>query len=300
MDLAQLELLAAVAEERSFTRAAERLHRTQPAVSQALRRLEEEVGATLVDRSSRDASLTAEGKVLHEYAQRMLKLRRDAGEALEALRGLQRGTVVVAANEFTATHLLPVLAEFRRRHPHLRVEVHRSLARDIPTAVLGRDAELGVLTYRATQPGLVAQQIAIDDLVLLVPPEHPLARRGTVSIRQLGGESFLAHHVRSPNRERVVKAFARHRTTLDIVMELPTLDAVKRLVVERVGIALMPARVAEPELARGELVGLTVREMRFPRPVLLVHRRDAPLSRAAEALLECAREVAPRGAARTG
>jgi DNA-binding transcriptional LysR family regulator len=291
LDLAQLEVLVAIAQERGFTRAAARLHRTQPAVSQSVRRLEEEIGTPVVDRSSKDGRLTAAGQLLHGFALQMLNLRRDARAALHELGDLKRGKLSLAANEYTVTHLLPALAEYHRRHPLVRVEVRRSLATRIPSEILNRDAEIGVLSYRPTNPGLAALPFAKDDLALLVAPSHPLASRRQVSVRDLGVESFLAHNVRSPNRERAVETFERHRTPLNIVMELPTLEAVKRLVEDGLGVSLMPRRAAEAEIARGALVALTVREMRLERSIHLVHRKGVKLSHAAAAFVACAREV---------
>jgi DNA-binding transcriptional LysR family regulator len=288
VDLGELEVLVAVAQEKGFSRAAERLRRTQPAVSQAIRRLEEDVGTRLVDRSSKDGTLTAAGRLLYAHAQRLLQLRRAAELELHELRDLDRGSVAVAANEYTVLHLLDVLAEFRRRHPRIRVEVKRSLASEIPSEVLGRDVELGIVTYRPLQPGLSVIPIASDELVLLVAPSHPLAARARVSIRELGEEVFLAHNVRSPARDRVVKAFERQRTPLRIAMELPTLDAIHRLVAAGVGVALGPRRAAEAEIARGELAAVPVSDLRLSRPVNLVYRTAVQLSHAAAAFVACA------------
>ncbi len=297
MDLTQLEVLVAIADEKGFSRAGERLHRTQPAVSQSIRRLEDEVGKPLFDRSSKDATLTDAGRVLYAYAQQMLNLRRDARTALQELGDLRRGKVVIAANEYTVVHLLPFLSAYRARHPSIKIEVKRSLASEIPSELLRRDAEIGLLTYRPAQPGLAAVPVATDDLALLVAPRHPLAARSDVSIRELGAESFFAHNVRSPYRQRVVETFARYRTPLNIVIELPTLEAIKRLVESGLGVALMPRRVAQAEIARGDVAAVTVREMRFERPVYVVYRSGADLSHAARAFLACARapDVTNRG-----
>lgn len=292
MDLGELEVLVAVAQEKGFSRAAERLRRTQPAVSQAIRRLEEDVGTRLVDRSSKDGTLTAAGQLLYGHAQQLLNLRRDAEVAVRELHHLHAGRVVLAANEYTVLHVLDALARFRRRHPRIRVEVKRSLGSEIPSEVLGRDVELGLVTYRPVQPGLTVVPMATDDMVLLVAPDHPLAGRAQVSIRQLGEEAFLAHNARSPRRQRVVRTFERHRTPLRIVMELPTLDAIKRLVSAGVGVALAPRRAAEAEIARGEVAALTVREMRFATAVNLVYRKTVELSQAAAAFVACATERA--------
>lgn len=290
MELTQLEVLVAVAQEKGFSRAAQRLQRTQPAVSQAVRRLEEELGRRVFDRSSKDGTLTDAGKVLYGYALQMLNLRRDAASAIQELGELRRGKVVIAANEYTVVHLLPIIAAYRGVHPSVKVEVKRSLASEIPSELLRRDAELGVLTYRPTQPGLTSVAVARDDLALLVAPGHRLARRSEVSIRELGTETFLAHNVRSPYRERVLQSFARCRTSLNIAVELPSLDAIKRLVEQGVGVALMPRRVAQAEMARGELMALTVREMHFERTIHAVYRGNGDLSEAARAFLATARQ----------
>jgi len=293
VDLTQLEVLVAVAQEKGFSRAAERLHRSQPAVSQAIARLEDELQRTVFDRSSKDGTLTDSGRVLYAYAVQLLNLRRDAHAALQELADLRGGKVVVAANEYTVSHLLPFVASFRGRHPDVKVEVKRSLASEIPGELLRRDAELGLVSYRPAQPGLEIIQVSSDELVLLVPPGHRLAGRAGVSIRELGAESFLAHNVRSPNRERVVRTFERHRTALRIAIELPTLEAIRRLVERGIGVALMPRRAAEAEIARGDLVAVTLRELREERPIFLAYRAAAELSHAARAFLACAREAAP-------
>jgi DNA-binding transcriptional LysR family regulator len=291
VDLSHLEVLVAVAQEKGFSRAAERLHRTQPAVSQTIRRLEEELGKRVFDRSSKDGTLTDAGRVLYAYAQQILNLRRDARAAIQELGDLHRGKLVIAANEYTVVHLMPLVSAYRTRHPNIKLEVKRSLASEIPSELLRRDAEIGLLTYRPAQPGLAGMPVARDDLALLVAPDHRLARRASVSIRELGAESFLAHNVRSPYRERVVQTFDRYRTPLNIVIELPSLDAIKRLVERGLGVALMPRRVAQDEIARGDLVAITVREMRFRRLVHVVYRDGADLSHAARAFLACAREA---------
>src|SRR6202161_2093653 len=154
MDLGQLEVFLAVAHEKKFSRAAEKLHRTQSAVRQSIHKLEEEIGEALFDRSSRDGLLTDAGRVLQEYSERLLNLRGDAHAALVELKELQKGKLAIAANEFTALYLLPVLAEFRRLHPMIRITVRRSLGSHIPDDVLRHSTELGVLTYDPQEPQL--------------------------------------------------------------------------------------------------------------------------------------------------
>ena len=292
MDLGQLEVFLTVARERRFSRAAKKLYRTQSAVSQSIRKLEEEIGEPLFDRSSREGLLTDAGRVLQEYAERMLNLRADAREALVELRALHKGKLVISANEFTALYLLPVLAEFRRLHPMVKITVNRSLGSQIPDEVLRHTSELGVLTYDPQDTQLHATVVYLDELVFVVPPNHPLAKQSQVSIRQLGAESFVAHNVSSPYREKVLQAFRRHKTPLHMSVELPTLQAIKQFVAMGNGVALVPQISVEEELHRGELVQIPVRELRLDRRLRLIHRKAASLSHAARAFLAVAESFA--------
>jgi DNA-binding transcriptional LysR family regulator len=292
MDLAQLEVFLTVAREGRFSRAAVKLYRTQSAVSQSIRKLEEDVGESLFDRSSRDGLLTDAGRTLLEYAERLLNLRNDAQEALVELRELQKGKLVIAANEFTALYLLPVLAEFRRLHPMIKITVQRALGSHIPDDVMRHTSELGVLTYDPEEAQLHSIIVYLDELIFVVPPRHPLASERQVSIRQLGAESFVAHIVSSPYREKVIQAFKRHKTPLHMDIELPTLQAIKRFVAMGNGVALVPEISVETELARGELVRIPVRELRLHRKLRLVYRKSASLSHAARAFLKVAEAAA--------
>lgn len=291
MDINQLEVLIAVAGERGFSRAAEKLYRTQPAISQAIRRLEEEVGEPLFDRSSKDGTLTASGQVLLKYAQQIINLRRDAKLAVKELKDLQRGKVTLGANEYTVMYLLPVISVYRVRHPHIKIEVKRDLASRIPSEVLKRDVEIGIVSFRPNDPALATVAVATDELALIVAPKHPLARKKIVSVRELGVESFIAHNVRSPYRERVVETFEKHRTPLNISMELPTLEAIKRFVEQGMGVALVPRLAAQAEIERGQVVAIPVREMRLERKLYLIYRKGAKLSHAARAFLTVARDI---------
>jgi DNA-binding transcriptional LysR family regulator len=292
MDLAQLEVFVAVAQEGRFSRAAKKLFRTQSAISQSIRKLEEEIGEPLFDRSSREGLLTDAGRVLQEHAERLLNLREGAQQALLELRELQQGKLAIAANEFTALYLLPVLAEFRRLHPMIKITVQRTLGRNIPDDVLRHNCELGVLTYDPQTPQLRSAVVYLDELVLVVPPRHPLAAEPQASIKQLGAESFVAHNVSSPYRAKVIEAFKRHKTPLHMDIELPTLQAIKNFVAAGNGVAFLPEISVENELARGELKHIPVRELRLHRKLRLVYRKSASLSHAARAFLKVAETIA--------
>ncbi|MGB6973408.1 MAG: LysR substrate-binding domain-containing protein [Terracidiphilus sp.] len=292
MELSQLETFLAVAEERSFSRAAERLHRTQPAVSQAIRKLEETVGERLFDRAARDGALTAAGVLLREYALRLMALRREAASALDELKSLERGRLQLAANEYTCMYLLPAIDAFRRAHPHVTVHVHRMLASRIPEELALRSFEMGVASFRPDPAHYRSIAVYGDSLALIVSPGHRLARAGHVSIVDLGKETFIAHNVTSPLRRKVIEAFQRYKTPLNMEIDLPTIEAIKRYVAMGNGVALVPHLAVARELETGELVHVKVDELEVKRVLRLVHRRQATLSHAARAFLRTVRELA--------
>jgi DNA-binding transcriptional LysR family regulator len=292
MELTQLETFLAVAEERSFSRAAVRLHRTQPAVSQVIRKLEGSIGETLFDRAARDGSLTASGVLLRDYALRLLALRREATSALGELKSLERGRLMLAANEYTCMYLLPAIDAFRRQAPHVGVTVHRMLASRIPDELNLRTFELGVVSFRPDPEQFRAIAVYGDSLDLIVSPRHALASSERVSISDLGSELFVAHNVASPLRRKVIETFQRYRTPLNMGIELPTIEAIKRFVAMGNGVALVPHLSVARELETGDLVRVRVDELEMRRVLRLVHRRQATLSYAARAFLQTLRQLA--------
>lgn len=294
MDINQLEVLVTVARERSFSRAAEVLNRTQPAISQAIRRLEIEIGEKLFDRSSKDGTLTFAGEVLLDHARQMLNLRQNAHIAIAEMRDLRHGKVTISANEHTVFYLLPVITEFRRQHPLIKIEVHRGVASRIPKQITAREVELGIISFTPDDDSIRAIPMMNDELVLVVSPGHELADGSSVSIKELGDQTFIAHNAPSPYRQRVIEAFEKHKTRLNIAVELPSLEAIKRLVESGTGVALVPRLSAEFEIASNRLVALSVREMKLERKLNIIYRKNSELSHAARAFLKTAREHGAR------
>lgn len=296
MDINQLEVLVTVARERSFSRAAEVLNRTQPAISQAVRRLEQEVGEKLFDRSTKDGTLTFAGEVLLDYARQMLNLRYTAQAALVEMRNLHHGKVTISANEHTVFYLLPVIEEFRRLHPLIKIEVQRGVASRIPKQITGREVELGVISFTPNDDSLRSVSVMTDELVLIASPKHKLAKQSSVSIKDLGVETFVAHNAPSPYRQKVIESFEKHKTSLNISVELPSLEAIKKLVEKGVGVALVPKLSAAAEIEGGRLAALSVKEMKLERKLNIVYRRNSELSHAAKAFLQVAKDIAGKNA----
>lgn len=289
VDIGQLEVFLAVAEEKSFSRAGLRMQRTQAAISQTIKKLEDEIGETLFDRSVKEGKLTDAGQVLFAYALQILNTRTEAQFALKELRNLGRGKLILGANEHTVTYLLPLLDEFMKRFPQIKIEVKRCQASLIPTEILRHNVEIGVLTFQPKQPELQTLAVATDSVALVVSPKHSLAKRTAVSIRDLGLESFVAHNVVSPYRQKVLETFQRFRTPLNITVELPSIEAIKRMVESGNCIGILPRLCVETEALRGQLVAIPIKEMRLERKLRLAYRRDASLSHAGQAFLKVAK-----------
>ncbi|HEX7085405.1 MAG TPA: LysR substrate-binding domain-containing protein [Vicinamibacterales bacterium] len=296
MELSELQVFLTVAAERSFSRAAAKLHRTQPAVSQAIRRLEDELGERLFDRSSKQGALTEAGRVLRDYAQRLMRLSEEAETAVRELRDLRRGRVLIGANEAAVHALLPLIARFRHAHPEIQVDVRRVPSRQVGVEVAQGSLDFGVITFQPAERGLMTVALGPDDLVMLVHPQHPLASRKEVSLAEFGRETVIAHNDPSPARERVLRTFEQKHAPINIQLALPSLEAIKRAVEMKLGVAMLPRRCALAEIARGSLAAVKVQQVRLQRQLRLVYRRSGEMSHAASAFLHIAKQHTPDGA----
>lgn len=289
MTFEDLRVFCTVAAERSFSRAARKLRRTQPAVSQAIRRLEQAAGERLIDRSSRDGTLTDAGQLLLDYGNRLLRLADEASQAVGALREVRKGRVLIGANDGGVYPVLPLIAEFLKEFPDIVIDVRRVASRQMAQEVLLRSIDVGVLTFNPPERELQSVVVSVDELVVLVKPDHPLAGQSQISLEEFGRQSVVAHNDPSPTRDQVLRMYEQRHAPLNIRLALPNLDGVKRAVTMGLGVALLPRRCAQDEIDRGELVAIRAPELRTPRQVRLVARQDAGLSHAARAFLELAR-----------
>jgi len=293
MEMTQLEFFLQVIAEGSFSKAADAVGRTQPAVSIAIRRLEEEVGAPLFDRSQKTPTLTEVGLAIQDYAKRILTLRDQARGAVNELRELKRGLVRVGANESTSLYLLPqVILSFREKHPEVKVEIYRHVSERLAREVLERSVDFAVLAFEPDDRDLESFCVLRDELSLIINPEHPLAKRKEVTVEELGGESFLAHNVKTASRNKVIEVFAEHHTPLNITLELATVETIKRFVQLNVGLAFVPHMCVREELERGTLATVPVKGLTYVRTLWVTHRRNATFSHAAAAFLTVLRQHA--------
>ncbi|MBV9303515.1 MAG: LysR family transcriptional regulator [Acidobacteriaceae bacterium] len=286
MELYPLKVFLTVATERSFSRAGEKLLRTQPAISIAIQRLESDLKEKLIDRSGRELLLTDAGRVVLEYARRFQNLESDLENALRELKDNYAGRLSVGANESTSLYLIQHIEQYRRLFPKVKVQVRRSDASKIPSQLLDGELELGVISYDPGDDRVVSQVIYTDRLAFVISPQHRFANRGEVSISELDMETFIAHNVLSPYREYVLREFQRHKVPLNMDVEMPTIETIRRLVQDNEGVAFLPRMCVEQEIRQDLLREIRINELHAERKIRLVYPARRALSHAAKAFLE--------------
>ena len=294
MELYPLKVFLTVATEKSFSRAGEKLLRTQPAISLAVQRLEGELGEKLIDRTGRELILTDAGRLVLEYCRRFDNLEHELENSLAELRDMASGRLVIGANETTSLYLMHHIVNYRRQYPKVKVQVRRTLSSRIPTQLIDGDLELGVISYDPEDDRLESHVIYIDHLCFVVSPAHRFAQREQVSIRELGMETFIAHNVLSPYREVVLKAFQRAKVPLNMDVEMPTVETIRMMVARNEGVAFVPKMCVEQDLEQGLLKEVKVEELNVERKIRLIFPARRVLSHAAQAFLEIVK--GPEGA----
>ncbi|MBZ5728954.1 MAG: LysR family transcriptional regulator [Acidobacteriia bacterium] len=286
MELYSLQVFLTVATEKSFSRAAEKLLRTQPAVSLGLQRLELELGEKLIDRAGRDLLLTDAGHIVLEFARRFQSLEQELRNSLAELRDNSAGRLIIGANESTTLYLLRHIGRYRELYPKIAVQIRRSLSSRIPNELLNGNLELGAISYDPADERLRSKVIYTDSLAFVVSPVHRLASRKMISIVELGAETFIAHNVLSPYREVVLREFQAHKVPLHMEVEMPTIETIRKLVQTNIGVAFLPRMCVEQEIEQKRLCEVRVKEIHVERKIRLIYPARRELSHAARAFLE--------------
>ena len=206
--------------------------------------------------------------------------------ALAELRDNSAGRLSIGANESTSLYLLQHIERYRRLYPKVKVQVRRSLSSKIPSELIDGNLELGVVSYDPRDERLIAKIIYTDSLAFVVSPSHRFASRDVVSIKELGMETFIAHNVISPYREAVLKEFNKHQVALNMDIEMPTIETIRKLVQANLGVAFLPLMCVEPEISQGNLCCVRVQEFAIERKVHLLRPSRRVLSYAANAFLD--------------
>ena len=302
MDFDQIETFLEVAKLSSFSRAAERRFRTQPAISSQIRSLEEEVGARLLDRSGGRVALTAAGKVFQKYAEETIEQRRVMMVALAEMHRVPRGEIVVAANEGTCLHILPeVFAEFKRQYPNVAVSVKRLEHQKILESLIENSSDFGVVSMPIKDKRYTVVPIHRDELVVITPVNHPLTACPEAALADVAKYPLLLPKL-GRTRDALEALFHEHRLKPIVSMELDSSELTKRFVAANVGIGFIPKSNVAEDVKAKVLAALKVSEVVLQRDLALVFRTDKALSRAALAFIDIAvklkTETVPQVAAR--
>jgi DNA-binding transcriptional LysR family regulator len=288
MDFDQLEIFLEVARLSSFSRAAEKRFRTQPAISSQIRALEEEVGARVLDRSGGRVSLTAAGKLFFKYAEETIERRKAILTEIAETERVPRGEIVVGANEGTCLHILPeVFAQFKRDFPNVSVSIKRSDYARILESILENAVDFGVVSLPVNDNRLEAQMIHRDHLVAITGPKHALAGKKTVSVAEVAAYPLVVPKL-GHTRDALDALFYDHHVKPNLAMELDSSELLKRFVAAGVGVGFIARSNIEEDIRAKALVAINLTDVQIRRDLAIVFRKDKSLSRAARAFMESA------------
>lgn len=293
MDFDQLETFLAVARDLSFSRAAEKRFRTQPAISSQIRALEEEVGAKLFDRSGGKVALTAAGKVFQKYVEESLEARRAIINSLQEMERVPRGEIVVGANEATCLHILPeVFAGFKKQYPDVAITIHRAERAKILDLIVDNTVDFGVVSMPVTDSRFTVAPIHRDELVVIAASGHPLARAREVRIAEVVKYPLLLPKL-GRTRDTIEALFHERNLKPNISMELDSSELLKRFVAADVGIGFIARSNVVEDVKAGALAALAIADAHIRRDLGLIFRKDKALSRAALAFIDIAVKSKP-------
>lgn len=291
MTLHQLRIFLAVGRLKSFTQAADELHLSQPDVSLHVHELEEEIGLELFDRVGKRIHLTQAGEVLREQANRIFAQLRETEQALAELKGLMRGSLLIGASTTIGMYLLPqALSDFRRRFPGIKVHLKIANTQEIERLVGGMEVDVGftggVLTFSKE---LKVETYLEDELVLILPPKHPLAKKKNVHLSDLVKETFILREAGSATRQVFERALRGQKIETKVEMELDSTEAIKWAVAEGLGVSVVSKHAVERETKVGLLSKQRIDGLRLHRPLHIVYHGQRHLPPAARAFLDLLR-----------
>jgi DNA-binding transcriptional LysR family regulator len=288
MDFDQLETFLEVARHTSFSRAAEKRFRTQPAISSQIRSLEEEIGAKLFDRSGGKVSLTAAGKAFQRYVEETLDARKTMLVAIAEMERVPRGEIIVGANEGTCLHILPeVFGDFKKQYPDVSVSIKRSDYAGILESVIDNSVDFGVVSLPVADNRLTVVPIHRDELVIIAQPSHPLGRMKSATIAEVAKYPLVVPKA-GHTRDALEELFHERRLKPNYTMELDSSELLKRFVAADVGVGFIARSNVIEDVQAKALVTIKIADAQIRRDLALVFRKDKALSRAALAFIDIA------------
>jgi DNA-binding transcriptional LysR family regulator len=296
MDFDHLITFLEIAKQGSFSRAGQKLYRSQPAVSAQIRQLEQEYGQKLFDRVGKSVRLTVAGETLLEYAGRLLTLRNESLRAVADQASTPRGSLAIGANEATCLYVLPeIFAEYTRRFPAVQISIYRNFSHKVLEKIEDGTVDVGIVTLPVKSPSLKVHSIFRDRLVLMVSPANPLARYKSVRTSDTLEQPWIFPKT-GFMRQVLDKQFRPWRAQLRINMELPSVGMIKRFVTAGLGVSVISESFAKDEVESGHAKLIPISDMDVWRELGIVYRRDRTLPRSASAFIALARERVPASA----
>jgi len=290
MDFDQLATFVYVAKLKSFSRAGQKVFRSQSAVSAQIRQLEQAYRAKLLDRSAKSVELTPAGEVLFDFAERLLRLRDESVQVVADRGNVVQGPVIFGANEATCLYLLPdIFAEFQRRFPLVHISIYRNFSHKILQRIEDGSIDIGIVTLPTKSPNLKVHHSHRDRLRFMVSTRNPLAHRTKITLEEVAGQPLIFPKT-GYTRQVLDKLFRPYRSRIHIAMELPSVGMIKRFVAADAGVSFISESFARDYIKAGEVKLLTVDGVDIWRELGLVYRRDRSLPRAAQALIALIRE----------
>jgi len=291
MDFDQLVTFLEVAKLGSFSRAGQKVFRSQSAVSAQIRQLEQEYGDKLLDRSGKTVRLTPAGRVLFAYAERMQKLREESLLAVADQGVTARGTLIIGANEATCLYVLPkVFAEYCRLYPEVQLHIYRNFSYKIVEKLENGSIDVGIVTLPVKSPSLKIHSIFRDQLMLMAAPDNPLAAKKHVAVEDIAKQPVLLPKT-GYTRQLMDKLFRPFNSNLQIRMELPSVGMIKRFVAAGLGVSLISSSFAQDEVLAGQVVLIPIQNVELWRELGLAYRRDRTHTRPTTTFITTVRQL---------
>jgi DNA-binding transcriptional LysR family regulator len=290
MDFDHLTTFLEIAKSGSFSRAGQKLYRSQPAVSAQIRQLEQEYGGKLFDRVGKSVRLTSAGEVLLDYAGRLLSLKNESLHAVADQASAPRGKLAVGANEATCLYVLPhVFAEYHRHYPLVQISIYRNFSRKVIEKIEDGALDVGIVTLPVKSPSLRTHSIFRDRLMLMVAPSNPLARQKSVRIKEIAEQPLILPKT-GFTRQLFDKHFRPYRSRVRITMELPSVGMIKRFVAAGLGVSLISESFARDQVRAGDVKLIAISDVELWRELGVIYRRDRTLPRTAAAFVGLLRQ----------
>lgn len=293
-----LKLFKDIAQARNFSRAATSNEVSQSAASQHVQELEKAFGTVLLDRSTRPLAVTQAGMLYLEFCRDALRRKEEFEVALERLKQEVEGTVRVASiYSVGLSEMVQIEQEFGRRQPDARLEVEYLRPEKVYSAVLGDEADLGLVSYPEPSREITVIPWREEEMVLAASPYHELARRGRITPAELDGVDFVGFDEDLPIRREVDRFLREHGVKVSRTFHFDNLQMIKEAVAHRVGVSIMPARIMLEEIAQGRLVAIPIAAPELYRPLGIIHRKKKRFQRVAQAFLDllCEKPTADLG-----